>query len=159
MLERMQIAMAVAEFYQSQLGQALLWTNSIAALVMKWVLQAAYVYLMCFYTQLGPVAAVALILPATRRIFSGYVLVYLGLCLWPAFFSLCERIIQALPGVLLASGIDATSSSDAYSLGVIVSQGVLVLGLMNIMFVFAYLSVPVATVAFVTAAGRPFRSR
>jgi hypothetical protein len=153
------IATAVGTFYLSPVGANVLWWNCVCCLFLRWVLHAAYLCLICFYTMLGPLAGVSLILPSTRRIFFGYCKLYLSLALWPALFIAMERIIAAIPSILFGSIYTESVSASPYTLAVTVTQGTLVIALMNVLFFFLYLGVPVAATGFVLGSGRPFRNR
>ncbi len=153
-------AIAVAEWHSAPFGATLHWLNGAGVFVMKMILQTSLAWLLAFYTMLGPVVAVTLLLPGTRGIFWGYCRMYLSLCLWPALFGVAERVAQAVPWAGAFAGVQAASGSrDALELANALSQATAMMFIANVMFFFVYLGVPIAAVKLVNAAGAPFRSR
>lgn len=148
-------AMAVAGFYGEPFGANLLFLNGVAVWFMALMAQAALAWLLAFYFALGPLLAPTLILPSTQGIFIGWLKAYVSLCLWPGLFGIMERIFDALPWATFFStsvdSVDLLTAADA------VTQGMGMMFLGNLLFFFAYLSVPFAAYGLVGAASRPFR--
>jgi len=150
-------AAAAGSWYLSVPGVLLMVVNGTAAWVMSLVLQSVHAWLVTLYTMLVPVLAPSLILPLTRRIFYGWLKAYLSLCLWPMMFGLCERVVGAVKWGLMFSLLDATAVGNPLDKATAVESATVSLLIINIVFFFVYLSVPVASYMIVNAAGRPFR--
>lgn len=148
-------ATAVAGFYGEPLGANLLFLNGVAVWFMALMAQASLAWLLAFYFAIGPLLAPTLILPSTRGIFIGWLKAYISLCLWPGLFGIMERIFDALPWASFFSmnvdSVNLFTAADAVTQG----MGMMLLG--NLLFFFAYLSVPAAAYGLVSAASRPFR--
>lgn len=84
-----------------------------------------------------------MILPSTRGIFHGWVKAYASFCLWPCLFGIMERISDALPWATFFAGV-RTGSTAPLALADAATQGAAMLLIGNVVFFFAYLSVPVA---------------
>jgi len=138
-------------------GAALLILNGTAIWFMAAILQNIHAWLVAFYTILLPLVAPCLVLPWTRRIFYGWVRAYVSLCLWPMMFGICEIVAASVKwGAFLGVANNARGASlGQLAEQVVAAQGALVTT--NVLFLFVYLSVPVASYMLVNAAGRPFR--
>jgi hypothetical protein len=150
-------AQAIAYWSMSPPGTALMVLNGTAIWFMAAILQSIHAWLIAFYTILLPLVAPCLVLPWTRRIFYGWVRAYVALCVWPMMFGICEIVVAA---VKWGAFLGVADNAGGASLGrlaeqVVAAQGALVTT--NVLFLFVYLSVPVASYMLVNAAGRPFR--
>ena len=153
-------AQAAAEWQTSWWGAWLNWVNSVAVLFMKLVLQVSHAWLIAFYTVIGPLAAVCLLMPWTRRIFWGYCRTYLSICLWPALFAVAERVMQGVPFTWIFGNVrTALTSRDPFVVAAAVGHGTFMMIVCNIVFFFVYLGIPIAASRLVNATGTPFRNR
>jgi hypothetical protein len=155
--EEMATAQAVAHWSMSLPGTALMVVNGTAIWFMAAILQSVHSWLVAFYTVLLPLVAPCLVLPWTRRIFYGWVRAYVSLCLWPMMFGICEIVVASVKwGAFLGVAQNARGASlGRLAEDIVAAQGALVTT--NVLFLFVYLSVPVASYMLVNAAGRPFR--
>ena len=159
-LEKMASAAAVLEWHSSATGATLNWINSTGIIFMKILLQVSHAWLLAFMTQLFPLAAVCMVLPFTRRMFWAYCRAYLAVCLWPVVFGALELVNQGIPFAWFFKGVkEAGMTSDVTTAVSAVAQGTVMMFVCNVVFFFAYLGVPVATVLLVNASGKPFRNR
>ena len=160
MTEKLLAAQAVAEWHTSWVGALLDWINSVGVLFMKMMLQVSHAWLVAFYTMIGPLAAMCLMTPWTRRIFWGYCRTYLSICLWPFLFAVAERVAQAVPfGYMFAVVRTAGTTSDPWIAAAAVGRGGIMMLVCNVLFFFVYLGIPLAAARLVNAAGVPFRNR
>ena len=147
-------AQAVAYWFTHYFGSYLLVIDTLAAYLMKIVLQSVGAWLLTLYTIVGPIMAPALVLPSTRRLFWGWWRAYASLALWPMMFALCERVMLALPDGMFRM---VQTSGGAGGLAEAATSGMLSLFLVNLLFFFVYLSVPTVSYLLVSASGRAFR--
>jgi hypothetical protein len=158
--EKMAAAAAVLEWHGSTPGATLNWINSTGIIFMKILLQVSHAWLLAFMTQLFPLAAVCMVLPFTRRMFWAFCRAYLAVCLWPVVFGAMELVNQGIPYAFFFKGVkEAGVTSDVTTAMSAVAQGSVMMLVCNLVFFFAYLGVPMATVLLVNASGKPFRNR
>lgn len=157
--ERAGAIVAVAFLTSNPIGAWFLYLNSIAVLLMKMLLQASYAFLVAFYTMMGPLVAVTLIVPPWRKVFWAYLRLYLAIALWPAAWGLSERALDGIMEGWFRSTHGAYTSGDPFLVAQALGSGACMTFIANCIFFFVYLSVPVATTLLVNAAGRPFRDR
>lgn len=150
-------AEAVAVHYASPIGAGWLFWNGVGVWAMALILQLAHAWLIAFYWILTPIVAPTIILPSTRGIFVGWLKAYGSLCLWPALFAIMERVGDALPWATFFANAQVGGQGSLTELVKSVTQGAAMMTIGNILFFFAYLSVPVAAYGLVNAVGRPFR--
>lgn len=148
-LEAWQYFMSLPSF------SALVLLNTMAIFGLRLVVQAAFVWLVAFYEMIGPVVVPFVILPQTRHVFIGWLRTFIALALWPWLFALAERLAVAVP-------YSTWIGTDRYD-GSLVSgieammQGQFMFLVLNVVFFFVYLGIPVAAHLLVTGAGRTFR--
>ena len=129
--------------------------NTTAIFLMRLVLQIAFVWLSAFYTMVGPMAAPFVLLPSTRPIFVGWLRTVASLALWPWLLALAERLAVAIPYSTWL-GTDLYHGDVASGVTAILEGQIMFLAL-NIVFLFVYLGIPLASYLLVSGAGRPFR--
>lgn len=108
-----------------------------------------------FYQMVGPLVVPFVILPQTRHVFIGWLRTFIALSLWPSLFALAERLAVAVP-------YSTWIGTDGYTGGLISGIEVIMLGqfmflVLNVVFFFVYLGIPVAAHLLVSGAARPFR--
>jgi hypothetical protein len=144
------------QYYMSLPGFAVFaGINTAAILVMRLIVQAAFVWLVAFYQMIGPLVVPFVILPQTRHVFVGWLRTFIALALWPWLFALAERLAVAVP-------YSTWIGTDRYTGGLIsgietIMQGQFMFLVLNVVFFFVYLGIPVAAHLLVTGAGRAFR--
>jgi hypothetical protein len=158
-MDKAGVVVGIAFLTSNPIGAWLLYINSTAVLMMKMLLQASYAFLIAFYTMMGPLVAVCLIVPPWRRVFWAYLRVYLSIALWPAAWGLCERALDGVTEGWFGSMQGAWRSGDMMVVAQSVGVGATMTFIANCLFFFVYLGVPIATTMLVNSAGKSFRDR
>jgi hypothetical protein len=144
------------QYYMSLPGfAAVLIINTAAIFVMRLIVQAAFVWLVAFYQMVGPLVVPFVILPQTRHIFVGWLRTLIALSLWPWLFAIAERLAVAVPYATWI-GTDQYNGSLASGIEAIM-QGQFMFLVLNVVFFFVYLGIPVAAHMLVSGATRAFR--
>lgn len=146
---------ALAWQFSSPFTAGLVGVNAIAIYLIKMVMQVSYAWLVSFYWMLTPLVAPMVILPQTRSVFIGWLRTYISVALWPLFFAFAERLALAIPWSAWIGWGDGTV--DGWQLLTNIVQGEFMLAVFNILFLFVYLSIPIASYLIVSGASRPFR--
>jgi hypothetical protein len=129
--------------------------NTTGILIMRLILHVAFVWLSAFYKMVGPLAAPFVILPQTRHLFIGWLRTMASIALWPWLFALAERLAIAIPYSTWV-GTDLYTGDLVSGVNTII-QGQIMFFVLNVVFFFVYLGIPVAAHLLVSGAGRPFR--
>jgi hypothetical protein len=151
---------AVAHWLDSGFGAVFLQINSVFAFVLGILVRDVQAWLVGFYTLVGPFCALALVLPASRAVFWGWLRAYGSVCLWSLLLRANEAFAMVWVDVFRGSVpafADNASPGGALAVAVAIESGAMGLLVLNLLISLGYLTVPVAAHLLVNAAGRPFR--
>ena len=151
---------AIAHWLDSGSGALFLQVNSVFAFILGVFVRDVQAWLVGFYTLVGPLCAVSLLLPSTRSIFWGWLRAYGSVCLWSLLLRVNEAF--AIVWVDVVRNAVPAFAENAYpggplAVAVAIESGGMGLLLLNLLISLGYLAVPVAAHLLVNGAGRPFR--